>query len=240
MTVLRFAPVQGEASSLCAWSRGDGSLPCARSRGDVSSLCARSRGKPSSARCEQRLSDGSPLARAIPCAPAPECGVTREKANSRQPAGKETGKTMQPRSKGQPASNVCAPTRSAASRAGMAGWAGEGGGRFGERREYEAPTLPSTHRQHGSARHHTRQPNNRTAYPQRRHATTQASPTKAAQHDPPPQKPTKKRQSKKGNLPNTSQPRNTPTRPHTIQPNGPDTRTQTSPATPTHIPITTP
>ncbi len=44
--------------------------------GGVTSLCARSRGEPSSARCEQRLSDGSPLARANPCAPAPECGVT--------------------------------------------------------------------------------------------------------------------------------------------------------------------
>ena len=30
----------------------------------------------------------------------------------------------------------------------------DGGGRFGERREYEAPTLPSTPRQHGAARHH--------------------------------------------------------------------------------------
>ena len=44
----------------------------------------------------------------------------------------------------------------------MAGWAGEGGGRFGERREYEAPTLPSTPRQHGMARHYTRQAINNT------------------------------------------------------------------------------
>ena len=42
--------------------------------GGVTSLCARSRGEPSSAHCEQRLSDGSPLARSISCTPAPECG----------------------------------------------------------------------------------------------------------------------------------------------------------------------
>ena len=60
----------------------------------------------------------------------------------------------------QPCISVSDQTRSAASRAVMAGWAGEGGGRFGERREYEAPTLPSTPRQHGMARHQTRQPRN--------------------------------------------------------------------------------
>ena len=103
--------------------------------GGVTSLCARSRGEPSSARCEQRLSDGSPLARAIPCAPAPECGETRKRER-------------------QPGFFVCTSTRSAACRTGMAGWAGEGGGRFGERREYEAPTLPSTPRQHGAACHY--------------------------------------------------------------------------------------
>ena len=236
MTILRFAPVQGEASSLCAWSRGDVSSLCARPRSDAASLCARSRGEPSSAHCEQRLSE-----RLTPCPCDPVCACTGirghvEKGTSRQKAGK----TMQPRSEWQPASFVSDPTRSAASRAGMAGWAGEDGGRFGERREYEAPTLPSTPRQHGAARHYTRQPNNRTAYPQSRQATTQTSPTKAAQHDLPPQKPTKKRQPKKGNTPHASQPRNTPTRTHTSQPNGPDTRTQTSPAIPAHIPITTP
>ena len=113
--------------------------------------------------------NGSPLARAIPCAPAPECGDTREKENT----GKHAGKTMHPRNERQPAFVVPAPTRSAASRAGMAGWAGEGGGRFGERREYEAPTLPSTPRQHGMARHHTRQPNKDDTS---QLATTQASP----------------------------------------------------------------
>ena len=75
-------------------------------------------------------------------------------------AGKEAGRTMQPRSKRHPVFTVCAPTRSAASRDGMAGWAREGGGRFGERREYEAPTLPSTPRQHGMARHHKNQARN--------------------------------------------------------------------------------
>ncbi len=75
--------------------------------------------------------------------------------------------------------SVRAPTRSAASRAVMAGWAGEGGGRFGERREYEAPTLPSTPRQHGMARHHNSQPRNSNANPpqvKKRLTTTQASP----------------------------------------------------------------
>jgi len=52
--------------------------------GGAAALCARTRGEPSSARCEQRLSDGSPLARAIPCAPAPEYGVKRKR--ERQPA----------------------------------------------------------------------------------------------------------------------------------------------------------
>ena len=91
---------------------------------------------------------------------------------------------------------VCAPTRSAASRAGMAGWAGEGGGRFGERREYEAPTLPSTPRQHGMARHYTRQAINNT----------------------PPQKPGKKRHANRdtslsGQSPRTNHSTTNPTSP---------------------------
>ncbi len=118
---------------------------------DVASRCARSRGEPSSAHCEQRLSDGSPLARSIPCAPAPECGDTWEK-RSRQNDPAVEKKTIRISASDQ--------TRSAACRVGMAGWAGEGGGRFGERREYEAPTLPSTPRQLGAARHHTSQPRN--------------------------------------------------------------------------------
>ena len=94
----------------------------------MTSLCARSRGEPSSAHCEQRVSDGSPLARANPCAPAPECGDAGDKGSRYAKARNKAGKTMQPKSKRQPAFVLCAPTRSAASRAGMAGWAGEGGG----------------------------------------------------------------------------------------------------------------
>ena len=140
--------------------------------------------------------NGSPLARAIPCAPAPECGVTRKKEEAWQThrqnnSGKE---------RGAPCISACAPTRSAASRAGMAGWAGEGGGRFGERREYEAPTLPSTPRQHGMARHHTRQPGNvsttRLGSPRhtparpRRHGTTRHH-TRQPRNNTPPHKPGK-------------------------------------------------
>ena len=75
--------------------------------------------------------------------------------------------------------SVPAPTRSAASRAGMAGWAGEGGGRFGERREYEAPTLPRTPRQHGMARHYKNQARNSTLQPHgaaRHHTSPQRQP----------------------------------------------------------------
>jgi len=104
--------------------------------------------------------NGSPLARANPCAPAPECGVTREK--------EKAGKRRNEKRNGTRIS-VSDPTRSAASRAVMAGWAGEGGGRFGERREYEAPTLPRTPRQHGMARHHTCQARNSTL---QQHSTT--------------------------------------------------------------------
>ena len=81
---------------------------------------------------------------------------------------------MQPRSKKQPAFFVSDHARSAASRAGMAGWAGEGGGRFGERSEYEAPTLPSTPRQHGAACHYKSQARNATPLQkpgQKRYAT---------------------------------------------------------------------
>jgi hypothetical protein len=123
--------------------------------GWVTALCAPPRGEPSSAHCKQRLSDGSPLGRANLCAPAPanrkrravnEPGESRRKAEEVQP--------------GFPPPNLCALSCSATSRAGMAGWAGEGGGRFGERSEDEAPTLLSTHRQHDAVRPHTRQQRN--------------------------------------------------------------------------------
>ena len=144
---------------------------------DVTSRCARSRGEPSSAHCEQRLSE-----RLTPCPCDPVCACTgirghAGKGNSGYRQTRKQTKGWQNNSGKERAAtriSICVPTRSAASRAVMAGWAGEGGGRFGERREYEAPTLPSPPRQHGSARHHTRQPRNSSAYPQTRHATTRA------------------------------------------------------------------
>ena len=110
--VARALPVRGGVAPL--------GLP---SWGGVTSLCARTRGEPSSAHCEQRLSDGSPLARAIPCAPAPEYGVTREKEKS----GSKAGKTMQPTSERQPV--FLSPPPHAAQRA-VPGWRG-GLGRVG-------------------------------------------------------------------------------------------------------------
>ena len=125
--------------------------------------------------------NGSPLARAIPYAPAPECGDTREKNKAGQRCNEEQKEPV----------SLPVPTRSAACRAVMAGLAGEGGGRFGERREYEAPTLPITPRQHGMARHHTCQPRNSTSAKKQlttthvspetnRHATTPPSQETAA------------------------------------------------------------
>ena len=146
----------------------------------VASLCARSRGEPSSAHCEQRLSE-----RLTPCPCDPVCACTGMRGH----AAKGKSRPSMHRGAKAPCISVSDP-RSAASRAGMAGWAGEGGGRFGERREYEAPTLPSTPRQHGMARHHTRQPGNvsttRLDTPPQRpaekpHATTQARQATPAQ-----------------------------------------------------------
>ena len=116
--------------------------------GGAASLCARSRGEPSSAHCEQRLSE-----RLTPCPCDPVCACTGMRGHAtkrkKRAKGRQNDAAEKPK---KPCISVCAPTRSAASRAGMAGWAGEGGGRFGERREYEAPALPSTPRQHGMAR----------------------------------------------------------------------------------------
>ncbi len=122
--------------------------------------------------------NGSPLVRAIPCAPAVSihgfftrcrrkrvAGLRRLRAEvvARPPASSgESPHAHTKTEKKTPRISACAPTRSVASRDGMAGWAGEGGGRFGERREYEAPTLPSTPRQHGMARHHNSQARNKT------------------------------------------------------------------------------
>ena len=143
-------------------SAGSGWRCCALLiRADVTALCARSRGEPSSAHCEQRLSE-----RLTPCPCEPVCACTGMR-------GQKTTRI-----------SARAPTRSAASRAGMARWAGEGGGRFGERREYEAPTLPSTPRQHGSARLNTSQARNATP-PHKPGKKQHAMPTR---HDSPPPK----------------------------------------------------
>ena len=170
---------------------------CCLQRGSVASLCARSRGEPSSAHCEQRLSE-----RLTPCPCDPVCayvlngfftrcrrkrvaGLRRLRAEvvARPPASSgESPHAHTKTEKKTPRISACAPTRSAASRDGMAGWAGEGGGRFGERREYEAPTLPSTPRQHGMARHHKRQPRSGSAPSKNRLVTTPASRETARHH----------------------------------------------------------
>ena len=102
--------------------------------------------------------NGSPLARAIPCAPAPECGVTREE-------GIAAGKV-------QPAF-LSAPPH-AAQRA-VPGWRG-GLGRVGAdlasagsmrpppspARHVSTAWLATTQARQETARHHKRQPRNRT------------------------------------------------------------------------------
>ena len=149
----------------------------------ITSLCARTRGKPPVACLEWRCLTLRPvMGLALPRS-APVQGVSRpphtasrdcrtahpSPVRSRVRLHRNAGSCgkRKKRVKGwqndaakkpkKPCISICVPTRSAASRAVMAGWAGEGGGRFGERREYEAPTLPSTPRQHGMARHHKSQ-----------------------------------------------------------------------------------
>ena len=125
--------------------------------------------------------NGSPLARAIPCAPAPECGVTRKKEKSRP--------TMQRRAKAPLHFSSAHPH--AAQRA-VTGWRG-GLGRVGAdlasagsmrhppspERHVSAARLATTSVRQETARQ------NRTAW----HATTHASRETATQ----PQKPAKKR-----------------------------------------------
>ena len=121
--VARALPVRGGVAPLGLPSCGSVASLGLPSWGGVTSLYARTRGEPSSARCEQRLSDGSPLARAIPCAPAPEVGVTRQKKQSWQHAGK----TMQPRSKKNWRFCLRSHTqRSEPCRDGGVGWGGWG------------------------------------------------------------------------------------------------------------------
>ncbi len=181
MALLRSAPVQGVSRPPHAAGRVGWFVVCRVGVALLRSAPGQGVSRPPHT-ASRDCRNGSPLAQAIPCAPAPEYGVTREKETA--------GKTMQPKRKRHRGLPVCcAHTRSAASRAGMAGWAGEGGGRFGERREYEAPTLPSTPRQHGSARHQTRQPRN-SSPPQTPGKKQHAMPTR---HSSPPNTPDKKR-----------------------------------------------
>ncbi len=97
----------------------------------------------------------SPLARANPCAPAPECRDTQEKKKSGYRQTRKQTKGRQNNSGKERAAtriSICVPTRSAASRAGMAGWAGEGGGLILPALAKSAPTLPSPPRHPGTAR----------------------------------------------------------------------------------------
>jgi len=173
------------AAALC--SADSGCRCCALLiRAAVASLCARSRGEPSSAHCEQRLSE-----RLTPCPCEPVCACTGMRGHvgrrEKQPI-KQSKCWQNDAAEKQAATCISAraPTRSAASRAGMAGWAGEGGGRFGERREYEAPTLPSTPRQPGMVRHHKRQAINNTPcqHDSARHHKSQPSPPATTQASP--------------------------------------------------------
>ena len=102
--------------------------------------------------------NGSPLARAIPCAPAPECGVTREKENA--------GKTMQPRHKRQ---TELLPAHPHAAQRAVTGWRG-GLGRVGAdlasagsmrpppspARHVSTAWLATTHASRETARNHKR------------------------------------------------------------------------------------
>ncbi len=74
--------------------------------------------------------NGSPLARAIPCVPAPECGDTRQKETSgtgKPESRQKAGKTMRPRSERQPA---FLPAHPHAAQRAVTGWRG-GLGRVG-------------------------------------------------------------------------------------------------------------
>ena len=130
--------------------------------------------------------------RLTPCPGDPVCACTgirghAEKGKKRVQVNQKADKRLAKRcnrgaSEAATRISACAHSRSAAGRDGMAGWAGEGGGRFGERREYEAPTLPSTPRQHGMARHHTRQAKHGSAPSKNRLVTTPASRETARHH----------------------------------------------------------
>ena len=132
--------------------------------------------------------NGSPLARAIPCAPAPECGDTRKKEQAGQRCNEEQK---------HPA---FLPAHPHAAQRAVPGWRG-GLGRVGadlasagSMRPPPSPTRHvSTTRQHGTARHHARQ--QRSSTPphlpaEKRLATTnarRATATPTNQADTPPQ-----------------------------------------------------
>ena len=152
--VARALPVRGGVAPLGRPSCGSVASLGLPSWGGVTSLCARTRGEPSSAHCEQRLSE-----RLTPCPCDPVCACTGMRGHAtKETSGQNDAANEQKATRISVSDHI----RSEASRAVMAGWAGEGGGRFGERREYEAPTLPSTPRQHGMARHHKSQARNNT------------------------------------------------------------------------------
>jgi len=121
--------------------------------------------------------NGSPLARANPCAPAPEYGITRKK--------EQNGRTMRPRSGRQPA--FLSPIPHAAQRA-VPGWRG-GLGRVGAdltsagsmrpppspARHVSTAWLATTHARRETAHHHQRHhrsnnPTNATAHKSKRAA----------------------------------------------------------------------
>ena len=96
---------------------------------------------------------------AHPCPCEPVCACTGMRGHARNGT---SGPTMQRGAK-EPLHVLSAHPRSAASRAGMAGWAGESGGRFGERRSMRPhPPQHATSARHGSATTHAGQETTRT------------------------------------------------------------------------------
>ena len=142
--------------------------------------------------------NGSPLARAIPCAPAPECGVTREKEQAGQRCNEEQK---------HPA---FLPAHPHAAQRAVPGWRG-GLGRVGAdlasagsmrpppspARHVSTAWLATTHASRETARNHTRQPRNSTPPPkpskQRQYIATRHH-TSQARNGSPPQTPAQQRQ----------------------------------------------
>jgi hypothetical protein len=139
----------------------------------VTALCALTRGKPSSAHCEQRLSDGSPLARAnlggamVSSRAAAESGWPdsadcEQKLSPGHPLpsanrGAPTAKTEE-WSSSDPVSRRRTYTLCSAALRAVTGWRG-GLGRVGadlvsaaRMRPPPSPVFPTLHRQHSAAR----------------------------------------------------------------------------------------